>query len=67
MYMEDADLTRKLAKWGLCLHVPQMEVWHEWRKESHKNQTNNNSCYIIYNLLQKMGYQAILTKERRRT
>ena len=37
MYLEDADLTRRLSKVGQCLHNPNFEVRHVWARGSHSN------------------------------
>jgi GT2 family glycosyltransferase len=37
MYLEDADLTRRMSQLGLCLHVPQFKVGHIWARGSHSN------------------------------
>ena len=36
MYLEDADLTRMLSKYGKCVHIPFVFIGHLWAKESHK-------------------------------
>ena len=37
MYLEDADLTRKLSLVSKCIHYPKVEIMHVWEKGSHKN------------------------------
>lgn len=37
MYLEDADLTRKLSLIGNCLHIPRYKVGHLWERGSHKD------------------------------
>ncbi|MBR5135133.1 MAG: glycosyltransferase family 2 protein [Clostridia bacterium] len=37
MYMEDADLSRRLAKYGRLMLVPQVRVTHVWEKASGKS------------------------------
>jgi len=36
MYLEDADLTRKLSSIGRCIHYPYLRVGHLWARGSHK-------------------------------
>ena len=36
MYLEDADLTRSLSKFGKCIHYPLVKVEHLWEKGSKK-------------------------------
>lgn len=36
MYMEDADLVRRLSAIGKCLHIPYLKVKHIWERGSHK-------------------------------
>ncbi len=40
MYLEDADLTRRLSKFGKCVHHPFFKVRHVWAKGS------RNSMYL---------------------
>ena len=37
MYLEDADLTRSLARYGKCVHLPFIYIQHNWTKGSHKS------------------------------
>jgi len=37
MYLEDIDLSRRVAKSDGCLYVPQVTVVHEFQKESYRN------------------------------
>ena len=37
MYLEDADLTRRLSKFGKCIHHPLFTVRHVWARGSHKS------------------------------
>ena len=37
MYLEDADLTRRLSKFGKCIHNPFFKVRHVWAKGSRNN------------------------------
>ncbi len=37
MYLEDADLTRRLSKCGKCVHHPLFTVRHVWARGSHKS------------------------------
>lgn len=36
MYLEDADLTRRLSAVGRCVHEPRIRVGHIWGKGSHR-------------------------------
>ena len=37
MYLEDADLTRRLSRIGKCLHIPYLKIMHVWEKGAIKN------------------------------
>jgi GT2 family glycosyltransferase len=37
MYLEDADLTRRLSAIGRCIHEPRIRVGHVWARGSHQN------------------------------
>ena len=37
LYLEDADLTRSLAREGRCVHLPVAGVLHEWGRGNHRN------------------------------
>ena len=37
LYLEDADLTRSMQKYGKCLHVPHISITHQWQRGSYKN------------------------------
>ena len=37
LYLEDADLTRKLSGFGRCVHLPSAEVTHNWGRGNHKS------------------------------
>ena len=37
LYLEDADLTRRMQKYGLCMHVPFLSITHQWQRGSYKN------------------------------
>ena len=37
MYLEDADLTRTIKKYGKTMYVPTVTVNHEWKRESSKS------------------------------
>ena len=37
MYLEDADLTRKMSSISDCIHDPNICVEHEWRRGSHSS------------------------------
>ena len=36
MYMEDADLTRRLSRISRCVHIPYIEILHVWARGNHK-------------------------------
>jgi len=36
LYLEDADLTRKLSSFGRCVHFPYANVTHNWGRGNHK-------------------------------
>ena len=53
MYLEDADLTRRLSKIGRCLHIPLLSIKHVWEKGSHKKlrlKYQAIKSFIIYSL-----------------
>ena len=35
LYLEDADLTRRLAAYGPCVHCPWLMVYHHWARFNH--------------------------------
>ena len=37
LYLEDADITRKLAREGLCVHLPVAGVVHGWGRGNYRN------------------------------
>ncbi len=37
LYLEDADLTRSLAQYGLCIHFPDSSIMHDWGRGSYIN------------------------------
>jgi GT2 family glycosyltransferase len=37
LYLEDADITRRLAAKGRCIHYPNFTVTHKWGRGSHKS------------------------------
>ena len=37
LYLEDADLTRRLQGVGRCIHAPFISVTHEWQRGSYKS------------------------------
>lgn len=37
MYLEDADITRRLSLIGKCIHKPDISIAHVWERGSHKN------------------------------
>ena len=37
LYLEDADLTRKLSSFGRCVHFPYSSVTHKWGRGNHKD------------------------------
>ena len=37
LYLEDADLTRSLARWGRCIHLPVASVVHGWGRGNYRN------------------------------
>ena len=37
LYLEDADLTRKLSSTGKCIHYPKLRISHVWERGSYKN------------------------------
>tara|TARA_B100000925_G_scaffold287937_1_gene268051 strand:- start:2202 stop:2990 length:789 start_codon:yes stop_codon:yes gene_type:complete len=36
LYLEDADLTRRLTSFGKCVHLPYVNVIHNWGRGNHK-------------------------------
>ena len=37
LYLEDADLTRRLQSLGRCIHAPFLSIIHEWQRGSYKS------------------------------
>lgn len=37
LYLEDADLTRSMARWGRCVHLPVASVVHGWGRGNYRN------------------------------
>ena len=37
LYLEDADLTRSMQKYGKCLHVPSLSIVHQWQRGSYRD------------------------------
>ena len=60
MYLEDADITRRLSLIGKCIHKPDISVGHVWERGSHKNfklRLIAIYSYFIYSL--KWGLQIL--------
>ena len=36
-YLEDADLTRSMRKYGRCIHFPYVSVVHSWGRGNYRN------------------------------
>lgn len=51
MYMEDADITRKVNKIATSVFYPKAFVIHEWQRESHKK-----IKYVIYSVVSLCKY-----------
>ena len=54
LYLEDADLTRRLSVIGRCVHLPIASVFHAWGKGSYKNirlmLVNIHSAYLYFRI-----------------
>ena len=54
LYLEDADLTRRLSAVGRCVHLPIVSVFHAWGKGSYKNirlmLVNIYSAYLYFRI-----------------
>jgi GT2 family glycosyltransferase len=37
LYLEDADITRKLRALGRCIHLPIASITHDWGKGNYKD------------------------------
>ncbi len=37
LYLEDADLTRRMAREGRCVHLPLVEVVHGWGRGNYSS------------------------------
>lgn len=35
LYLEDADLTRRISHYGRCVHLAEAQIIHEWKRGSH--------------------------------
>lgn len=60
MYLEDADLTRRLSAVGRCVHEPRIRVGHVWAKGSHRNlrlKLVAIASYFLY--ARKWGYRVV--------
>ena len=60
MYLEDADLTRKISKTHKCVHYPKLAVNHVWERDNRKRLPmiyHAIRSYIIYSL--KWGLKII--------
>ena len=58
MYLEDADLTRSLSSVGKCVHLPNLNISHQWAKGSHKSfklKFTAIKSFIIYSF--KWGFK----------
>jgi GT2 family glycosyltransferase len=51
LYLEDADLTRSLAKDGLCIHLPIECVVHSWGRGNYQN-----AWLLVVNLISAWSY-----------
>lgn len=51
MYMEDADITRKVNNISRSLFFPQAHITHEWQRESHKK-----IKYVVYSIDSMLKY-----------
>lgn len=58
LYLEDADLTRSLARLGRTMHRPEAEVVHHWGRGNHRSLrltiVNLQSAYLYFS---KWGWQ----------
>ena len=51
LYLEDADLTRSMSKYGRCVHYPYASVVHSWGRGNYRN------MYLMFvNLLSAFRY-----------
>jgi len=58
MYLEDADLTRKLSLVSECIHDPSVSVEHEWRRGSHKSfKLMAVAIYSFFQYSMKWGFR----------
>ena len=37
LYLEDADLTRSMSRYGRCVHFPYASVVHSWGRGNYRN------------------------------
>jgi len=60
LYLEDADLTRRLRKLGRTVHLPIIEIKHAWGRGNHKSARltleNIRSCYVYF---RKWGWKIL--------
>ena len=58
MYLEDADLTRRLSKFGKCVHHPFFKVRHVWAKGSrNSNYLRMIACISFVKYSLKWGFK----------
>lgn len=60
MYLEDADLTRRLSSIGRCVHEPSIRVGHLWGRGSHRSLRLKWVAVASYfRYASKWGYQLV--------
>lgn len=51
LYLEDADLTRSLSRFGRCVHLPFVSIVHDWGRGNYKS-----FCLLLVNLFSAFYY-----------
>ncbi len=60
MYLEDADITRRLSSIGKCIHKPDTSIGHVWERGSHKNlRLRLIAIYSFFIYVSKWGLKII--------
>ena len=58
LYLEDADLTRRLQLVGRCIHAPFISITHEWQRGSYKSlKLMFYSVYSAFIYFRKWGWK----------
>tara|TARA_B100000674_G_scaffold451231_1_gene421845 strand:+ start:991 stop:1779 length:789 start_codon:yes stop_codon:yes gene_type:complete len=57
LYLEDADLTRSLSRYGKCIHYPYSQITHNWGRGNYKSiRLLFVSIFSAYKYFSKWGF-----------